>query len=278
MVASSPSAEGQDENFEFTDQHFETIREVVTSTIGVQLPDIKRQLAYSRFAKRMRKIGVSNFDQYIARLKDPTSGEMDALPSIITTNMTSFFRERHHFDYLAQTVLPALRDQKRIRIWCCASSTGEEPYSIASVVMDVLGGPSRTIRNDVKILATDIDTQVLDHAKAGIYQEAKVPADFRSRWTQKRPDGSYEIVPELRQLLTFKRLNLLGDWPMKGPFDVIFNRNVVIYFDLETKSRIFQRQSDLQRPGDTLMIGHSEQLTGPADRYERLGHTIYKRL
>ncbi len=276
--ASPTPRSGAETGFEFTDKHFEAIRELVTSSIGVQLPDIKRQLAYSRFAKRIRKLGLRDFDEYIRRLGDPASGEMDELPSIITTNVTSFLRERHHFEYLAETVLPKLRDQRRVRIWSSAASTGEEPYSIASVVLDVLGGPSRTIGADVKILATDIDTQALERARAGIYEASKVPEEFRSRWMQKLPDGRWQVIPQLRELITFKRLNLLGDWPMKGPFDVIFNRNVVIYFDLETKSRVFQRQAELQKPGATLMIGHSEQLTGPVDRYDRVGHTIYQRV
>jgi chemotaxis protein methyltransferase CheR len=277
MPASVPGSRPPSSGYEFTDEHFAAIRELVTSTIGVQLPEMKRQLAYSRFAKRMRQLGVGSFDQYIRLLRDPSSGEMDVLPSIITTNVTSFLREKHHFDYLAEHVLPRLSAARRVRIWSSACSTGEEPYSIAAVVLDTLGAAVRRPGFDLKILATDIDGDALARAAEGVYGADRLPDDLRARHAQTLPDGRVRIGRELRELITFRRLNLLGDWPMKGPFDVIFCRNVVIYFDNETKSRVFTRQAALQQPGGVLMIGHSEQLSGPTDQYQRVGHTIYEK-
>ena len=188
-------------------------------------------------------------------------GELEEFCNAITTNLTFFFREGHHFQYLSSTVLPMLQKQnaasRRIRIWSAGCSTGEEPYSIACCVLETLG----SLRDwDIRILATDLDSKVLAYGQAGIY-----PPD--------RPDKAAKA----RRLISFKRLNLMEQWPLKGPFDVIFCRNVVIYFDKPTQRVVFGRMAELQRPGGHLFIGHSESLFNVCEQYQLIGQTTYRK-
>ena len=198
----------------------------------------------------------------------------------LTTNVTRYFREPHHFDHLRDVVMPKLVDRARrggrIRLWSAACSNGQEPYSMAITVLQALPEAANL---DVKILATDIDPNMVAEGRAGIYREdaiTPVPLDLRRKWFKKAAGGAWEVADELRTLVSFKELNLIGDWPMKGKFDVIFCRNVVIYFDEPTQERIWSRFAPLLEPGGTLYIGHSERVSGPgASLFETTGLTTY---
>ena len=269
--------------FEFTDADFQRIRSLVRNSIGIALAESKRELVYGRLVRRVRQLGLASFTQYLARLEDGTDGELEQFCNAITTNLTAFFRERHHFEFLARELLPQLLQtnaaSRRIRIWSAGCSTGEEPYSIAMVVRETLGELAGW---DLRILATDVDSSVLAQAAAGVYEAERVERlerERRSRWFVAAPGRQgYEIQPALRRLIAFRRLNLIEPWPMRGPFDVIFCRNVIIYFDKETQRDIIGRMAGLQRAGDHLILGHSESLLSVTDRYGLEGQTIHRKL
>jgi len=269
--------------YEFSDQHFQRIRRMVYEQLGIALSDAKRQLVYGRLARRLRALQLREFDTYLQQVESGDAVEMEHFRNAITTNLTSFFRENHHFEFLAQQLLPQLelhnRASRRIRIWSAGCSTGEEPYSIAMVLLEHAG---RLLRDwDVRILATDIDTNVLEHARRGIYAAdrlEKMDSSRVQRWFDPGPEmNQYKLRDEPQQLVTFNELNLICDWPMKGPFDVIFCRNVVIYFDRATQRQIIGRMEALQRPGDYLILGHSETLLDISTRYRSMGNTIHCR-
>jgi chemotaxis protein methyltransferase CheR len=271
-------------DFRLTDAEFNRIRELVREHTGIALSDAKRQLVYGRLARRLRALRLDDFSSYIELLEAGESGELEQFTNAVTTNLTSFFREAHHFEYLAGEALPAIvaRDtgRRRLRIWCCAASTGEEPYSIAMVLREA---QQRLSGWDVKLLATDLDSNVLAHGISGVYTQDRfrTVSDARLRnFFQAAPraaDGRFRAAEELRSLITFKQLNLMHQWPMRGPFDAIFCRNVIIYFDKETQRALFERMARLQRPGDYLFLGHSESLYRVSDRYDLIGKTIYRR-
>lgn len=252
---------------------------------GIVLSDVKKDMVYSRLAKRVRQLGLESFSSYCGLVQNESanSQELVNLTNAITTNLTSFFRESHHFDYLSATILPELQRNnavsKRIRIWSAGCSTGEEPYSIAITLRDSM----RNIDSwDVRLLATDLDTNVLDTASKGVYKEERVDGisnAVRKRWFLKGRNelaGMVRAREELRNLISFKQLNLMGDWPLKGPLDVIFCRNVVIYFDLETQRRLINRYADLLAPGGYLIMGHSENLHKVSKRFKLIEKTIYQ--
>jgi chemotaxis protein methyltransferase CheR len=267
----------------FTTEDFNDIRARVFAHTGISLADHKRELVYGRLAKRLRALRLSSFADYCRHL-DANEEELLELINAITTNLTSFFREPYHFDYLRETILPELLERnagrRRIRIWSAGCSTGEEPYSIAMTVREVLP-ESRDW--DVRVLATDIDSNVLAHAQAGIYREdraAQIPPGLLRRFFRKgvgAAAGSVRAIDELRDLIAFRRLNLMEEWPMKGPFDVIFCRNVVIYFDKDTQRRLIGRYADLLAQGGHLFVGHSETLFKVSDRFQLVGRTIYRK-
>jgi chemotaxis protein methyltransferase CheR len=270
--------------FEFGDHDFNELRGLVKRETGISLSDAKRELVYGRVSRRLRALGLENFRAYRQLLAEGDPNEMIEFINAVTTNLTSFFREAHHFEYLKKSFFRAndagARASRRIRIWSSACSTGEEPYSIAMTVREAVPD-LRTW--DIKILATDLDSDVLARAESGIYpaerlrgvESRRIAAHFNER----RRDDSiyYEAKPELRNLITFRQLNLMHDFPMTGPLDVIFCRNVVIYFDKDTQRELFARMTPLQRPGDLLMLGHSESLFKVCDDYTLIGKTIYKR-
>ncbi|WP_257169954.1 protein-glutamate O-methyltransferase [Bradyrhizobium sp. SRS-191] len=270
------------EQYALEDKDFRKLSKLVMDTAGIVLSERKRAFIHGRLGRRLRVLGLSNFSQYCRLLE--TSGGDDELRNFInavTTNHTNFFREAHHFDYLARVILPALATDnaltERVRIWSAGCSTGEEPYSIA---MTVAAGPRVLMDWDLKILATDLDTNVTAHAAQGIYEldrTTSIPDAYRKRFTRMR-DGNVVMNDEICDLITFANLNLLGPWPMSGPFDVIFCRNVVIYFDKPTQMRLFDRYADLIKPDGWLIIGHSENLLGVTDRFELVGRTIYRRI
>ncbi|MGY3454451.1 CheR family methyltransferase [Bradyrhizobium sp. USDA 4353] len=270
------------EQYALEDKDFRKLSKLVMDTAGIVLSERKRAFIHGRLGRRLRALGLSNFSQY-CRLLESNKGddELRNFINAVTTNHTNFFREAHHFDYLARVILPALvhdnADRERVRIWSAGCSTGEEPYSIA---MTVAAGPRILLDWDLKILATDLDTNVTAHAAEGVYEldrTTSIPDAHRKRFTRMR-DGNVIMNDELCDLITFANLNLLGPWPMSGPFDVIFCRNVVIYFDKPTQMRLFDRYADILKPDGWLIIGHSENLLGVTDRFELVGRTIYRRI
>jgi chemotaxis protein methyltransferase CheR len=276
-----PQAQGS-QDVELGDAEFHEIRRIVHRVTGIALSDTKRHLVQGRLLRRLRALRLTGFRAYIERVESDAQ-ELEEFCNAITTNLTAFFRESHHFDYLAGTVLPLLQrrnaSSRRIRIWSAGCSTGEEPYSIAMTVLETVGH----LRDwDIRILATDIDSKVLATASAGVYpldRFEKMPTRLRERHFERSHEGTHLVASsELKRLITFKRLNLIDPWPLKGPFDVIFCRNVVIYFDKPTQRILFDRMAGLQRDGDHLFIGHSESLFNVCDRYELIAQTIHKRV
>jgi chemotaxis protein methyltransferase CheR len=269
--------------FSFGNEDFEALRRLVKSLTGINLSDQKRELIYGRLSRRLRALRLKSFREY-RELLAVSHEELIHLSNAITTNLTSFFRERHHFDYLREEVLEPLaadpHASRRVRIWSAGCSTGEEPYSIAMSVIETLPDLGRW---DIRILATDLDSDVLGRARAGIYGAERVrsvdPKRLVRFFTELR-DGTgvaYRIAPEVSALVTFKQLNLIDKWPMKGPLDVVFLRNTVIYFDKDTQREIFGRIAALQRPGDRLLLGHSESLFQVSTDYGLVGRTVYRR-
>jgi len=267
--------------FELTASEYSEICQLVRTHTGITLSDNKRELVYSRLTRRLRKLQLKTFRQYIELLATGEPAELEEFTNAITTNLTAFFREDHHFDHLIDEVLPELAERnaatRRIRIWSAGCSTGEEPYSIAIALHENL---AKFPNWDIKILATDLDSNVLAHASAGIYANDRVEKmrpDRLKNYFNRTADGRWTMAQCLKSLITFKQLNLMHDWPMRGPFDIIFCRNVVIYFDKDTQRRLFQRYARLQRPGDVLFIGHSESMFKVSDHYSLIGRTIYQR-
>jgi chemotaxis protein methyltransferase CheR len=261
------------------------VAKLVYEHAGIVIREHKEAMARGRLARRVKVLGLGSIAEYCAYLR--TSAATDEIPELInavTTNHTAFFRERHHFDHLRKDVLPRLIQERagrrgRIRIWSAACSSGEEPYSAAAISRDVIGHRSDL---DFKILATDIDTDILDRAAAGQYpadQFDRLPADLRPllRLEGQSTRGEARIADDLKRLIAFKRLNLIERWPMKGPFDVIFCRNVFIYFDTPTKAAILDRYVALLQPGGFLYLGHSESLPQPHPQLRLIGRTIYER-
>jgi len=267
--------------FPMTNRNFEQIKEIAYHLTGISLSDHKKNMVYGRLARRLRKLAFNNFNQYCDLIAQEHCGEHMEFVNAITTNLTSFFREKHHFDYLHDKLLPAIcqsnKQTKRLRIWSAGCSTGEEPYSIAMVVKSL-----STFNNwDVRILATDLDSNVVAKGKSGIYpmeRAENIDQRYRGFLNRDKADASVKVKDSVRELITFKQLNLLREWPMKGPFDIIFCRNVVIYFDTDTQRVLFDRYADILSKNGTLFIGHSENLHNITKRFSSLGRTIYSRI
>lgn len=256
------------------------IMALARSLAGIELTEAKRQLVEGRLAKRLRTLDV-DLAGYADRVeRDPA--EQEILLNALTTNHTAWLREPAHFADLAQRVIPAVRRRgSRLRIWCAATATGEEPGTIALTLAEALG--SELPRWDIAMLCTDISTKALATARTGIYETARIaPLTPEQRRLALDPvDGPpatrWRIRPQLRAMLSFARLNLIEPWPMKGPFDVIFCRNVMIYFSRETQERLVNRQAALLAPGGTLYVGHSESLSGINHPLINRGAAIYDR-
>jgi chemotaxis protein methyltransferase CheR len=270
--------------FELSAKEFDDLRCLVKEHTGISLSESKLELVRRRFTPRLRALGLGAFADYVRYLKAHVEEELADFASAITTNLTSFFREDHHFDIMAQTALPDLLARnaatRRLRIWCSAASTGQEPYSIAITLLKHIPDIQSW---DVRVLATDLDRQCLDKARAGMYSIndlEKVPADVCNRWFL-RGRGSNEkhvrVKDSVKEFIDFKPLNLIGNWPMKGPFDIIFCRNVFIYFDKPQQQKIVEKFAGLQYPGAYLFIGHSETLNAISDDYTLIGKTTYQR-
>jgi chemotaxis protein methyltransferase CheR len=271
--------------FAFGNEDFEALRKLVKELTGINLSEQKRELVYGRLARRLRTLGLQTFAEYRDLLSSDGGREISELCNAITTNLTAFFREGHHFDYLREQVLKPLASQsaatRRVRIWSAGCSTGEEAYSLAMTVIEALPDLRRW---DVKILATDLDSDVLERAQRGIYAADRVrtlgPQRLSRFFVERRAREGlcYEVAPELTALITFKQLNLMHHLPMKGPLHAIFCRNVVIYFDKDTQRELFARVAYLQRPGDLLFLGHSESLFKVSEEYTPIGKTVYRRV
>jgi chemotaxis protein methyltransferase CheR len=271
--------------FAFGNEDFEALRKLVKDLTGINLSEQKRELVYGRLARRLRTLGLQTFAEYRDLLSSDGGREISELCNAITTNLTAFFREGHHFDYLREQVLKPLASQsaatRRLRIWSAGCSTGEEAYSLAMTVIEALPDLRRW---DVKILATDLDSDVLERAQRGIYAADRVrtlgPQRLSRFFVERRAREGlcYEVAPELTALITFKQLNLMHHLPMKGPLHAIFCRNVVIYFDKDTQRELFARVAHLQRPGDLLFLGHSESLFKVSEEYTPIGKTVYRRI
>jgi chemotaxis protein methyltransferase CheR len=270
--------------FAFSNEDFEALRKLVKDVTGISLSDQKRELVYGRLARRLRALELHTFREYRELLASDNGSELVQLCNAITTNLTSFFREPHHFEYLRQHVLEPLvatpPATRRLRFWSAGCSTGEEPYSIAMTVLEVIPNIERW---DIRILATDLDSDVLSRARRGLYAEERVrlmSAERRARFFQPRnqaKESAFQVTPDLARLITFKQLNLIHPFPMKGPLEVIFCRNTLIYFDKETQRDLIARISRLQPAGNLLFLGHSETLFKVSTDYAPIGRTIYRR-
>lgn len=270
----------QTREFIFTGADFSALAALLYQKAGIALGPNKQDMVYSRISRRLRALGMTAFEDYLHFLSAPDGAdEMVECINSLTTNLTYFFREPHHFDHLSQTVLPTLlaRGQKRIRIWSAGSSIGAEAYSIAMVLADALRG-DKTI--DARILATDIDTHVLEKGRAATYpleDVNRIPERYQPYIKTNEELKNFQVKDPARSLVTFKPLNLLEDWPMNGPFDVIFCRNVVIYFDTPTQTALFNRFANLLAPGGYLYLGHSESMKEEVAPLKPCGKTMYQR-
>lgn len=266
----------------FTDADFAAIARRAQADFGLHLPESKKDLVYSRLSKRLRQLGLRDFSDYCSLLEGPDADdERTHMLSALTTNVTHFFREAHHFKMLRDTVLPPLikaaREKRRVRLWSAGCSAGQEPYSIAFTILDLCPEAGKL---DIRVLATDVDPQILAKAEAGVYpeEERKALPEFPRRLVEPVP-GGFSIAAKARDLIRFGQLNLMHDWPMRGTFDVIFCRNVAIYFDKPTQARLWQRFAGLLPPGGHLFIGHSERVAGTAEAaFRSIGVTAYERL
>lgn len=267
--------------FLYTDRDFKNIASLVYNACGIVLGDHKKEMVYSRLARRIREHQLSSFKAYLNYLQDNKDQEFDAFINAITTNLTSFFREAHHFEFIQSHFVPAIlktnSHTQRVRVWSAGCSTGEEPYSLAMMLLNAF--PSNW---DVKILATDLNSHVLAKAQKGVYTAANIngiDATQLKRWFLSSKDGeSYKVKDKLQAIISFKRLNLLQAWPMKGPFDLILCRNVVIYFDKETKNSLFNRYADILADKGYLFLGHSESMGKEQVQYKNIGKTMYQKI
>ncbi|MBC3765458.1 CheR family methyltransferase [Neptunicella marina] len=265
----------QNREFAFTPEDFDLVRKILFANTGIKLADSKDSMVYGRLSRRLRQLKLTSFNQYLQFL-DSTPEELEVFINGLTTNLTSFFREPHHFEVLTQF----LKEQKgQIKIWCSASSTGEEPYSLAMTAVEAYG----SMTPPVSILASDIDSSVLAKASEGIYEFDRINSMSKPRLKQffyrgkGANAGKVKVVPELQKLIKFQKINLMDNkWPMQPPVNVIFCRNVMIYFDRQTQMAIFERMLALLPNGGLFVAGHSENFANSSPRLKALGHTVYK--
>jgi len=258
------------------DREFRRICQLVRAHAGIVLGDAKRPLVQTRLAPRLRALGLASYTDYVALLDDANSPEHAELVNAITTNVTAFFREPHHFELLGQVLAQRASRTRRLRVWSAGCSSGQEPWSIAMTIRETLGACAGL---DIKVLATDIDTDILEAAAAGSYSPEQVAPVGRERLQRffTRDGAEWRITDELRSLVTFKQLNLFAPWPMHGPFDVIFCRNVIIYFDVENKAKLIRRYHALLAPEGHLLLGHSESIGAGAVGFASVGRTAYRK-
>ena len=264
--------------FALGEREFERIRARLYEVAGISLSDAKRTLVIARLSRIVRTMRLPSFDAYMDFLdREGTGQDAQDFVNALTTNLTRFWREEHHFTHLESHVgeLIKSRHNKRLRIWSAGCSTGQEPYTIA---LGLLAKHPELKRWDLKILATDIDTSVIAKAATGIYPESELNGLSRERAAmfERMADGRVRIPQAVSSLVSFKPLNLMAPWPMKGPFDAIFCRNVAIYFDKATQGEVFGRLGQILAPGGFLYIGHSENLGSGGSAFRLVGKTIYQ--
>lgn len=278
-LADEVSPQGRSlKEFDFNRRDFERVRQLIYQRAGIALADSKHEMVYSRLARRLRATGRQTFQDYLDYLeKQSDSAEWEEFTNALTTNLTSFFREEHHFPILAEHVR---RCGGPVTIWCAAASTGEEPYSIAMVLHEMLSGSALQLS---QIIATDIDTSVLEVAAAGVYPMERVnkmdPQRLRRFFLRGKGahEGMVRVRSELRKMITFRPLNLLSpQWGLSGTFDAIFCRNVMIYFDKPTQGKILTRFAPLMKPNGLLFAGHSENFLYVTDAFKLRGKTVYE--
>lgn len=285
MIATAPDS-GSDREFALTTKSFKQLTSIVRQRTGIVLSDRKREMVYGRLARRLRSLGLDSFSDYCALLEGSAGeSEIGHLINAITTNHTKFYREPHHFSHLSEQVLrPAAKRWCRgerfgLRIWSAGCSSGEEPYSIAFCVAAMVPDFQR---RDIKILATDLDSNMLATGKAGVYSANSIdpiPDGLRRKYLAKcrdRPDRLHISEP-IRTLISFRQLNLFGSWPLRRRYGAIFCRNVMIYFDAESKRRLVSRFIERLEPGGILYLGHSESLLGSEPGLTPEGPTIYRK-
>jgi len=258
-------------------KQFERIAQKVWDVTGIVLQEHKSAMVQSRIVRRLRALEMNDFDVYMNYLEQvDNGGEITHFCNAITTNLTSFFRESHHFDHLRDELAILVSAQtRRVRVWSAGCSTGEEAYCIAMLLSAGLDQVA-----DKKILATDLDTRVLQTAREGIYPVAKlqeIDPQYQRFWTRSDNQGAARFTDALRSLITFNQLNLLGNWPFRGPFDFIFCRNVLIYFDAPTKRALIDRYAAMLRPGGVLYLGHSETILESHPELMPEGKTTYRK-
>ncbi len=278
MSVHSVAAPPAERDFEFRDSDFAQVRAMIYQRAGIALGDHKREMVYSRLARRLRSLGVGDFATYLDRLRaSPNDPEWEHFVNALTTTLTAFFREPHHFTILRDF---AAKQARPLSIWCAAASSGEEPYSIAITLCEAHESGARG-----QVLATDINTQVLDRARQGVYPMERVagvsPERLRRFFLKGsgRNQGKVKVRPELASMITFRYLNLLdSQWDLPERFDAIFCRNVMIYFDKPTQARILARMARLLDKGGLLFAGHSENFSYVTTEFRLLGRTVYERV
>jgi chemotaxis protein methyltransferase CheR len=268
-----------------TGREFEKIRDLLQSICGINLQHGKEELVKARLWKRIAALNLDSFEQYIQYVMRPEAGKNELLLMVdaLTTNKTSFFREEPHFAFLRKEVSGWFDGNNALRIWSAGCSSGEEPYTIAMTLCEGVPGIMHH-RLDLRILATDISARMLETARAGRYPSSRlveVPAELRQRYFVSPGGGvntdETRVCDPIRRLIHFARLNLLGPWPMRGHFDFVFCRNVMIYFDRETQDMLIERFRKILRPGGYLLVGHSESLTGKSDGLTYVMPAVYKK-
>lgn len=268
--------------FSFDERDFSRIRALIYERAGISLHDQKQAMVYSRLSRRLRETGHRTFGSYLQWLEQATGAEGErewqAFVNCLTTNLTAFFREEHHFPVLAEA-LKGLGASRPVRLWCNAASTGEEPYSLAMCAVEALGADA-----SIKILASDIDTLVLEKAQRGIYDAASrglSPERLKRHFLRGTGPhaGKIRVRPELARLIEFRTFNLMSpSWSLGEPFDIVFCRNVMIYFDAPTQRRVLERMHAVLRPGGLLFVGHSENFTDARELFKLRGKTVYQRV
>ncbi|SFD90114.1 CheR family methyltransferase [Nitrosomonas sp. Nm166] len=271
-------ADNKTREYAFTQADFERIKKLIYKHAGISLSSGKQNMVYSRLARRVRVNSLNSFHEYLDFLERGNPEEWEAFTNALTTNLTAFFREQHHFPILEKHV-EQRKNQNKIQLWCSASSTGEEPYSMAMAMVQAF----KTFTPPVHILATDLDTNVLAKAQLGIYsldKLEKIPKEKLKKFFLKGKGhyaGSAKVRPELRNMITFRQLNLLDEsWPIRGPFDAIFCRNVMIYFDKPTQYKILKKFVPLLAPDGLLFAGHSESFQHAVDLFKLREKTVYE--
>jgi len=263
-----------------SDRDFSEIVRITLDVSGISIDDSKRPMIFSRFSRRLRELQLSSFEEYIDLLKCGDQEEYTSFINTVTTNLTYFFREPHHFDFLRQSAIPALiernKSSKRLRFWSSACSSGQEAYSLAIVASE----EPKLASWETRILATDIDTEMVKSCTSGNYTQEAIrglPPQQQSRWMQPSESGRFQLVDQLRAMLVTKQLNLFSSWPFRSGVDVIFCRNALIYFDEKHQQKLLSKFADYQTPGSYLFLGHSESIKDTSLPYKRVSNTVYER-